>query len=396
MTRPVVDKKHSDVLLFSTADWDNPFWTNKQHMARCFARAGYRVLYVDSLGLRRPSLGGRDVWRMARRLGRSIRLLDRAEDGIWRISPLQVPLHGIAVLEGVNRALLALHVRLAMGLLRCKAPIVWTYTPAVHGLIAALPRGLTVYHCVDDLRAAPGVNADLIESSEHALARLADVAFTTAPQLQERLSGRYSRCHCFPNVCDHALFRTAREKLPQPGDISHIPRPRAIFVGALSAYKVDFDLLRTAARRYPELHWLLIGQCGEGQPDSRFDPAGLANLHVLGPRPAHDLPAYLAHADVAVLPAPRNAYTASMFPMKFFEYLSAGRQVVSTDLPALREYADICFLAKDGQEFVELVGRVVFEGMTRDQGVIDAVCREQTWEKRFARMEEVFLPLIGC
>lgn len=394
MIQTVLNKKHSDVVLFSTADWDNPFWTNKQHTARCFARSGYRVLYVDSLGLRRPCFDRRDAFRIVRRLCRSFRPLIRVEHNIWRMSPIQIPLHGVSALGRVNLALLLLYARLAIRLLRFDAPIVWTYTPTIHNLIARLPRCLTVYHSVDDLRASPGVDAELIESGERHLAELADMTFTTSQRIQERLSAIFRRCRYFPNVCDYDLFRSSRDPLSQPADIRHVPRPRAIFVGALSAYKVDFELIRNAVLRFPTLHWMLLGQVGEGQPGTSFSLGDLDNVHLVGPCRSEELPAYLAHADVAVLPAPVNAYTESMFPLKFFEYLSAGKQVVATNLPALREFADLCFLAKNRDEFVDLVGKVVFEGLSREQPRIDAVCRELTWEKRFARMEEVFLPLI--
>ena len=42
----------ADVILLSTADWDHPLWTNKQHLAVSLADAGHRVLYIDSLGVR--------------------------------------------------------------------------------------------------------------------------------------------------------------------------------------------------------------------------------------------------------------------------------------------------------------------------------------------------------
>jgi hypothetical protein len=39
-----------DIVVLSTADWDNPFWTNKQHVAVELANRGHRVLYIESLG----------------------------------------------------------------------------------------------------------------------------------------------------------------------------------------------------------------------------------------------------------------------------------------------------------------------------------------------------------
>ncbi|PLM63747.1 glycosyltransferase family 1 protein, partial [Klebsiella pneumoniae] len=44
--------ENKDIVLLSTADWDNPFWTNKQHVAVELSRLGYKVFYIDSLGLR--------------------------------------------------------------------------------------------------------------------------------------------------------------------------------------------------------------------------------------------------------------------------------------------------------------------------------------------------------
>ena len=72
---------------------------------------------------------------------------------------------------------------------------------------------------------------------------------------------------------------------------------------------------------------------------------GVANLHLLGPRPYETLPAYLAGMAAAILPCAANAYTSAMFPMKFFEYLAAGRPVVATALPAIKAFAHLALIA---------------------------------------------------
>src|SRR5204863_2729140 len=68
---------------------------------------------------------------------------------------------------------------------------------------------------------------------------------------------------------------------------------------------------------------------------------GRSNVHFLGWRPYAQLPGYLRGIDVALLPQRINDYTRAMFPMKFFEYLAAGRPVVATTLPALAELAEL-------------------------------------------------------
>jgi glycosyltransferase involved in cell wall biosynthesis len=201
------------------------------------------------------------------------------------------------------------------------------------------------------------------------------------------MSALFSRAVYEPNVCDQALFATAGLPLTEPAELRSIPRPRLLFVGALSEYKVDFSLMENLARRMPEAHWLLIGDPGEGQPDSRKPPV-LPNIHALGPRPHGRLPHYMAHADAAVLPAPHNPYTDAMFPMKFFEYLAAGLPVAATRLPALADFEELYFPA-DGEEAFLANLRDILAGRRRDARAVAAACRRHCWEARFARMEMI-------
>ena len=46
-----------DVVCVGFNDWDNEVWTNQHHLMSRLAAAGSRVLFVESLGLRRPVLG---------------------------------------------------------------------------------------------------------------------------------------------------------------------------------------------------------------------------------------------------------------------------------------------------------------------------------------------------
>jgi glycosyltransferase involved in cell wall biosynthesis len=131
-----------------------------------------------------------------------------------------------------------------------------------------------------------------------------------------------------------------------PADLEAIPHPRLGFIGAISEYKVDFDLIAEVARRRPYWHWVLLGQVGEGQPSTSTAALRLPNIHLLGPRRVDELPDYLRGFDVATIPARANSYTAAMFPMKFFEYLAAGRPVIAARLPALQEFARACRLVE--------------------------------------------------
>jgi glycosyltransferase involved in cell wall biosynthesis len=375
-----------DVVILSTADWDNPFWTNKQHVAAQLAAVGHRVLYMESLGLRRPCARGRDLARMAARLGRAWAGARQVRPNLWVVSPLALPWHGRGA-GGLNRVVVARQVAAAARRLGFVRPLVWVYNPLTVDWLEALSPAAILYHCVDELGAIPGVSAPVILAAEARLCRRADVVVATSPSLAERLGALApGRVHLLPNVVDYDHFARARAPVAPPADLARIPHPRLGFVGALAEYKVDLALIDAVAALRPDWHWVLIGQVGEGQPDAPA-PSCLSrpNVHLLGPRPYEDLPSYLGGFDVAVLPMCRNAYTAAMFPMKFFEYLAAGLPVVSTPLPALAAHAPLFRSAHGALAFAATLADVL-AGQCPDPIACDAAARAHSWEWRMAEM----------
>src|ERR1700757_521584 len=102
-----------DVVCVGFNDWDNEVWTNQHHLMSRLAAGGSRVLFIESLGLRRPNLGSeRDLRRIARRLRRGV-APPRRVDGVTVLSPLVLPLYSNAAVRKLNAHLLRLSVRLA-------------------------------------------------------------------------------------------------------------------------------------------------------------------------------------------------------------------------------------------------------------------------------------------
>jgi glycosyltransferase involved in cell wall biosynthesis len=381
---------HADIVLLSTADWDNPFWTNKQHVAVELARRGHRVLYVDSLGLRRPSASTQDFGRIARRLLRGLRPPRQVRERLWVWSPLVIPLQHRALVRALNRLSLRAGLELWSRLLRLEHDLLWTYNPMTTRLFPTAGFGTVVYHCVDEIEAQRGMPAREIGEAERQLLAAANYCFVTAEHLLETRRAHCSSIHYFPNVADFEHFSKARDpETLVPKDLATLPRPRIGFVGAISDQKLDLDLLRLVAQTHPEWSIVLIGKVGEGDPWTNIEPLrGLPNIHLLGPKPYESLPAYLKGFDAAVLPAASNDYTRGMFPMKFFEYLAAGCPVVSTALPALRRFTDVAYLAQTHADFIVGVEKAL-RGNTAALATRLATAREHTYERRTARMMQL-------
>ena len=351
-----------DFVVLATADWDNPLWTNKQQLSSRWGAAGHRVLYIESLGLRRPGMSGRDLRRMGRRLRRANRMR-QVGPGIWVLSPLVVPLHTSRLVRAINRWWLLLLIRRTMRRIGMEDPVLWTYNPLVLDQLGDLSRSALVYHCVDELAGSPGMPADLIEQKERELCRVADLVIVTAPSLAEGSRSSARHLEYVPNAADFDLFHRAASGEPVPSDLRLINGPRIGFFGAISDYKLDSELLEAVFRQRPQWNLVMIGPIGDGDPGTRIDSlASMANVHFLGPRPRGELPGYLAGFDVCLLPNRLNRYTRHMFPLKYFEYLSAGKPVVMTSLPSLNEYRHLAYAAtNDPSDFIHCIETALAE-----------------------------------
>lgn len=330
-----------DCILFSTADWDTPYWTNKQHTTDHLAQAGWRVLYVESVGLRTPKIGsGVDIGRIFRRLLRGMRGPRQVSDKVWVLSPLVLPFkHHHPLVRWFNQGFLAWTLSRFCRRQAFKTPMLWTYHPFVLEQLQHLRGrhnyqvGKLVYHCVDDLSAIPGIDANAFNVEEARLLSQADVVFTTSETLLEKCRLHNANVHNFPNVVDVAHFSLGNQPGPIPEDLAVISSPRIGYVGALSDFKVNFDLLLSLAQSNPQWQFVIIGEEREGQSNPVLaSMSQLKNVHLLGHRSYKQLPEYLRGMDVGLLPTLINDYTRSMFPMKYFEYVAAGLPVVSTSL----------------------------------------------------------------
>jgi glycosyltransferase involved in cell wall biosynthesis len=342
------------------------------------------VLFVESLGLRRPQLASRDLARVARRLQRASGI--QKADGLHVLSPVVVPLHDRSRVRRLNAALLRAQVGRAVRRLGFAHPLLWSYVPQADWLIDALAPTAIVYHCVDDIAQQNGVAAAAFRAAEERFAARADVVLASSPALAERLHGLSEHVLYAPNVADTALFAQALEDGPCDQALAALPRPRVVFTGAVVATKLDLALVAVVARARPGWTFALIGPVGPGDPRTDVSALrALPNVHLPGPRAYEELPAVLRAADVGIIPYAVNPLTRSIFPMKVYEYLAAGLPVVSTPLPALAAVTDV-MVAHGPDAMVAALDQALATDSAGARRQRSERARSHSWD---ARLEEI-------
>jgi glycosyltransferase involved in cell wall biosynthesis len=373
-----------EIVCVGFADWDAELWTNQHHLMSRLAREN-RVLFVESLGLRRPQLAGRDLTRILRRLRRGV-APPREADGLFVLSPLVIPLHRFRLVRALNRRLLPWLVGRAARRLAMRRPILWAYVPQAEALLDALDPSLVVYHCVDDIAAQPGIDEASFRAAEERFARRADLVLASAPSLAARMRTLNDNVLDAPNVADTALFAQALEGGPVDPAVAALPRPRIVFTGAVVATKLDVALLVELARARPAWTFALVGPVGPGDP--RTDVSALAaepNVHLLGPRAYDELPAVLRGAEAGLIPYARNELTDSIFPMKVYEYLAAGLPVVATELPSLAGVAEVA-AAPDAAGLAVLVDAALADDGPARRAERSRAAEAHSWDARLAEI----------
>lgn len=391
------DEKYN-IICFSNQLWDFPNWTNKRHVMTRLAKQGHNVIFVDptiNLGfvLLRQIFKG--LWGFTRILFQTKK--DK-ESGAIVYTPINF-LPNSEICTKYHRLIIKLLSKKYFD--TDKRTVLWIYhvqTKNLFYFIENLSHDLLIYDCVDNYEAFPDNQSKVsaivskadLPAQEKKLTQMADLVFATAPGLVDKLKRYREEVYFTPNVGDYQKFKDAKKIKDIPEDIKNIKRPIIGFAGALDTYKFDLDLFKKIVSDHPSYSFVLIGQIAMKDRDATLESIGLAeleNVHFLGYRPYSILEKYYAAFDAYIIPYTLNEYTiGGCFPVKFHDALAVGLPTIVTDLPAYTPFSDVCYIAKNYDQFSKFVAQSLKEdNPTRFKARRD-VAKENNWDGKVDKM----------
>jgi glycosyltransferase involved in cell wall biosynthesis len=320
----------TDVVVISLEAWDS-VWRRNQHLISRLLKGDetMRVLFVE------PPADPLHELRSGRRpaLGRRVRERRDVQPRLWTLLPLKA--HPRRIERGADRRF-ARSVMRAARRLGMTEPVLWVNDPAA-AEVSRATRWPTLYDITDDWAVADRperTQQRVIAGEQYLLHNAAQVVACSAELVRRKTPDRPAELPpiaLIPNGVDVELYRRPTER---PADL---PAGKvAMYVGTLHADRLDVPLCVQTAQALDETATVVfVGPNALGESDTRaLRDAGVV---LLGARPHEQVPAYLQHADVLLVPHLVNAFTDSLDPLKLYEYQAVGRPVVSTAVAGFRD-----------------------------------------------------------
>lgn len=212
---------------------------------------------------------------------------------------------------------------------------------------------------------------------------VADLVLTTSESLYKIASSYADEVLKVPNATN---FTHYQNRMPKPKEYGE--KPVVLYMGALASW-MNKELVKKMAVNLPDYDFIFVG------PAMNFSfPNPPENLKFLGHKDYNELPAYVQHSNVCIIPfKPENPEINSCDPIKCYEYLSCGKPVVTTAMPETKNKPGV-FWSKNDQDFINNIVLAVNE-QPSDKEIERRIlfAKDNSWDARvdlvLKRVEEL-------
>lgn len=180
-------------------------------------------------------------------------------------------------------------------------------------------------------------------------------------------------------------------------------RTTVVYTGRINEKK-GLDLAVAAARRLPDIQFVLVGSYGDGPIEQAAK--GVANLRIVPWQPRAALSTYIFAADLLLIPPtaqPLVEFGTTVLPLKVFLYLASGRPIIAGDTPDLSEilkHGENAYLCPP-DDLEALIGAI--RTLAGDPALCKALAaaaledsRDMTWETRAKRIVNKIEPRLNA
>lgn len=269
----------------------------------------------------------------------------------------------------------------AMAIPHSRPRILWLTVPSHINSIDCYNPDLVIYDAVDEPKGEFASWAPYYP----AILERADLIFCSSQSIYNYFSERHPQVYLVPNGVDYVHFSPSPSYRPRD-----LPSGKPVigYSGAIAPW-IDWNLLKVAIQENPEFNFVFIGALFQL---NIFPLEKSSNVFYLGLKSYHELPAYLHHFDVGLIPFLQTEMTKGCNPIKLYEYYAAGIQVLGTPLPELLTIPKINL--ESNPQLFSLRLRHLLEGKDSSKAERMAFAQANDWSERSGRALQPILSLL--
>jgi len=187
--------------------------------------------------------------------------------------------------------------------------------------------------------------------------------------------------HWIPNGVDFDLFRVEDAT-------DQFERDRTIvgYVGTIQE-RLDLKLIEFLCKEHPDKNFWFIGPIWAGiRNDIEKIDENYKNIEFLGRKPYTEIPELLTKIDITIIPHKLDKFLESTNPMKMYDYLAAGKPIVTTPGAGTEMFSDIISICKTKEEFSKAIDQEIRMNTAGKIETRKNAVKMHIWENRVEKM----------
>ena len=330
---------------------------------------GGEVLWIDPYPTRLPRLA--DFKRPKGNNGESFRA---ESEWLTALQPRAFPLEPIPIVTNCNALLWKSVIQQAFKFAEGEQIVLAIGKPSALALtlLDSIDVAWSLYDAMDDFPAFyAGISRWSMTRYEQAIAQRVSRIVASSSKLVHKFSIQSRDVTLVLNAC--------RSDLPAPRVKDRaVARPLIGYVGTLGRW-FDWELLSRLSRNRPGCDFRVIGPMFS-VPAQRLP----TNVELQSSLESSAAIAAMRNFDVGIIPFKMNRLTASVDPIKYYEYRAMGLPVISSAFGEMerREEEEGVFLLDEEADFSNVFNNAL--GYQSDEHSVTRFREENSWEKRFA------------
>lgn len=381
-------------IICSGTDWFRPSVTSTRQIMYQFKARGYRILWVNPVAFKSPSVNSENRKSMYKKIVNKLRthlkLFRKTDNGMYIYVPFYMPLF-TPLGDNINTFLIRLQTVMLFTLLgiRTRQSMLWISGSFTLSPILNRPFYRKVYQAADlisDFRTNNQVLLSDLRKKEIYLSTHVDHLFASSPNIREKLkkiSGR--EVTLLTHGVDFEHFSRETPVHPSMKAIQDMRLPIAGYYGTLSDAN-DKEAFKILAKNGFSV--VIIGKI-LGDYSMLLT---MENIHFIGPVDFKELPSYARAFDVCLLNWIMADWIRNSYPVKTLEYLAMGKPVVSCRIPIVEEmFGPLIYFADTTEEYLLKARLALKENNSESETRRIKAASDHTWESKFELIEKTIL-----